>query len=200
MAAGHETTASGLVWAVYELARQLTIAQRLRTEIETLYAQNSTPGYSDIEGLRYLSNFTREVLRRYPPSVSAPREANEDVIIQGVPIRKGTTIMLVPACLNRNERIWGEDAEAFDPNRWDRLEGKPAADAQAFQTFTWGPKGCIGQVFARLELKIVLVELVRNFDFEIVGDKDRKIELLTPSPLMRPKGGLMIKAKRVGKA
>jgi cytochrome P450 len=196
MIAGHETTATALVWTVHELSRNATIAERLHAEVEAMFQQNPDPGYSEIERLPYLSNFTRELLRIHQSSVNAPREAIEDVVIQGTTIPKGTTVLMVMASMNRKKSIWGEDADVFDPDRWDRLEGTPASDPHAFQTFLWGPRGCIGRAFAMLELKVVVVELVRRFRFESIGDKDRTIALQSPSPLMKPKDPLVVKAER----
>lgn len=67
VAAGHETTASGLVWAIHALTLYPDIQERLRAEALALLKQTPTPDYSGIENLKYLHNFTREVLRRYPP-------------------------------------------------------------------------------------------------------------------------------------
>lgn len=114
-------------------------------------------------------------------------------MIQGVPIRKGTEILICPAAIHRNPRIWGPDADEFDPARWDKLEGD-AADVHAWAPFLQGPRACIGRTLAWLEFKAVVVELVRRFTFERI--MEGKIGLVNPSPVLRPAGGLRVKVVR----
>ncbi len=140
--AGHETTASSLTWAVHVLAQHPDVQARLRAEAMALFARSPKPDYTELERLPYLKNFTRELLRVYTPrwsprpragvvildlrvltllpehaAVSVTREAIEDVVIQGVRIPKGTTVLMYPAVMHRNPEIWGENSDGFDPDR-----------------------------------------------------------------------------------
>lgn len=69
MATGHETTASALTWATYALAQNPHVVKRLRAEAQPLYQhqRGSEPSFSDIDQLKYLDNFMREVVRVYCP-------------------------------------------------------------------------------------------------------------------------------------
>ena len=67
MAAGHETTASALLWASYAMVCHPNTQTRLRDEILATLAKKPTPGYVEIEGIKYLDNFCKEVLRLYCP-------------------------------------------------------------------------------------------------------------------------------------
>jgi len=67
MAAGHETTASALLWASYAMVCYPKTQTRLRGEILAMLARTPTPGYAEIESSRYLNNFCKEVLRLYCP-------------------------------------------------------------------------------------------------------------------------------------
>lgn len=69
---GHETTAGALTWALYALTLYPEMQDRLRKEISGLDA-SKLPSYSDIEGLVFLNNFTKEVLRYYPPGKQSSR-------------------------------------------------------------------------------------------------------------------------------
>lgn len=200
------------------------MAKRLRDEVQGLLKRTPTPGYGDVESLRYLNNFCREVLRVHCPgkhpyqrspaccgaaeapvtsidlhfptlssAVTAPREASEDVTIQGVFIPKGTTVVSFASVIQHNPTIWGDDCDEFNPDRWDHLEGS-SADPGAFAAFTQGPRSCIGKRMAMLEFKIILVDTVSKFEFEEAHTGD--IEILNPSPLLRIKGGLKVRAKR----
>ena len=150
-----------------------------------------------MESLPYLNNFSRELLRVQCPAIHAPREAVEDVVVQGVRLPKGTTVMMFPAVVQHNPTIWGPDCDEFDPDRWDRLEGE-ATNPQAFAAFMQGPRVCIGKAMTMIELKVILIELVSKFRFEPIGQvKAQDIELLNPSALLRPKGGLKVRVSKL---
>ncbi|KXX74106.1 Cytochrome P450 4F5 [Madurella mycetomatis] len=197
LAAGHQTTADALTWATQLMIEHPAEAQRLRTEVVELLRRNPVPEYRDIEALPYLKNFTREVLRVHCPGVNVAREAIDDVVIQGVTIPKGTTVLMQPAIIQHNPTVWGSDCDEFKPDRWDRLEGE-AADPWAFSAFSHGPRICIGRTLSMLEFKIILIELVSTFDFEGIGNtKGSEMKLINPSPMLRPDGGIRVRVKRV---
>ena len=66
---GHGTTTEFSVWATHALASYPHVAKRLREEVAGLLRQSPNPDYADLEGLPYLNNFTREVLRLQPPGM-----------------------------------------------------------------------------------------------------------------------------------
>jgi cytochrome P450 len=171
-----------------------SIQDRLREEI--LGAPKNDKGEMDfnmIEGLHFLNNVLRESIRLYSPGLTLQREAVEDLVIGGVHIPKGTTLTMVPAMVQRNPLIWGEDADEFKPDRWDHLS-TDAASPYAMTAFSGGPRVCVGRSFAYLEMKAVLVELLRRFVFEPV---ERSPKMLNPALTLKPKGGLMVKIRRV---
>lgn len=67
IAAGHETTASALLWATYALIKHQDVQKRLRAEVLEMLKETPVPGYAKIERLQYLNNFCKEVLRLYCP-------------------------------------------------------------------------------------------------------------------------------------
>ncbi|KAJ9131232.1 Cytochrome P450 [Pleurostoma richardsiae] len=194
VAAGHETTAGALTWTTYALAMHPDVQIRLREEIRSTLKEQPEPDYATIEGMHDLNNVVRESLRLYSPTLTAPREAGEDVEIAGVMIPKGTAVVVIPAMTQLNPAIWGEEVERFDPDRWDRLGSGEAASPYAFPVFSNGPRVCIGKAFAMLAVKTVLVEMVRQFTFEPV---DREIRLDNPALTLKPTGGLRVKVRRV---
>jgi cytochrome P450 len=92
-----------------------------------------------------------------------------------------------------NPLIWGEDAEVVDPTRWDRLSGDQL-NPFAFGAFSNGPRICIGKQFAYMELKTILVEMVRNYRF-IGVEKEFTVE--NPNLTLRP-AGLEIRLEKIG--
>ncbi|KAJ3950091.1 uncharacterized protein N0V96_001228 [Colletotrichum fioriniae] len=197
MVAGHETSATTLTWGTHIFTLYPHIQTRARAEVLRLLKKNPTPDYRDLEeGLPFIDNLTREILRFYAPGVLAARESLEDVTVGGTFVPKGTPLYMFPALVTRNKRIWGEDVDVFDPDRWDRLEGTPASNPLAFATFLAGPRQCIGKGFALIEIKVLFMAILSNFKFEAAVDPE-DIEFVNPSPVLRPKGGLKVKVRRL---
>ncbi|KAF4445838.1 hypothetical protein F53441_10483 [Fusarium austroafricanum] len=190
--AGHDTTASALSWTTYALAKDLNVQDRLRNEILGLEA-NAISAKS-IDELPYLDNVIREAIRVYSPTLIVPWEALEDIVIAGVKIPKGTTVQLVPAMTQLNPEIWGADAEVFNPDRWDNLSGD-AASPYAMESFSNGPRMCPGKALALLEIKTLLVGLIREFRLEMADDQG--LELRNPSLVLKSKNPSRFKVTRV---
>jgi cytochrome P450 len=76
-----------------------------------------------------------------------------------------------------NPTIWGPDVHSFHPERWltDSSQTNPA-DREAFMAFAKGPRNCIGQELAMLELKMVLAMTIRQFDFEEAFSEVEKLK------------------------
>jgi cytochrome P450 len=119
---------------------------------------------------------------------SFPREASENVEIEGTKIPKGTLLWVAPAAPQFNENIWGPTAGEFNPDRFNELP-EAAKDPYASQAFSTGPRICIGKAFALLEFKAILVELVRKFKYENTGP----VEPQKSGPSLRPLNGMHLK-------
>jgi cytochrome P450 len=193
IAAGHETTASAMIWTTYALSKDQKSQDRLRTEILGMNVNEMTA--KSIDELPYLDNVIREALRVYSPTLTIPWEALEDIVIAGVKIPKGTTVQLVPAMTQLNPDIWGPDVDAFNPDRWDRLSGD-ASSPYAMETFSNGPRMCPGKALALLNMKVLLVGLIREFRIEVLGDEE--LEFRNPSLTLKSKRPLRFKVQRVG--
>ncbi|RYP27267.1 hypothetical protein DL768_011253 [Monosporascus sp. mg162] len=192
MAAGHDTSANILSWSLYILATKQDIQDKLREEMLRELGEVPEPTYAQIEALPYLDNFTRETLRVYASATTTHREAVGDETICGIFIPKGTTFDVVPHVTLMNPLIWGDDVDEFDPTRWDRLS-EEARSPYAFSTFSNGPRVCLGRSFAFREIKIILVEMVRNYRFLAV---EGPFTVENPSLTLRPRGLRVLLEKR----
>ncbi|KAI1149903.1 cytochrome P450 3A5 [Nemania diffusa] len=216
--AGHESTANTLSWALYVLSTRHEIQDQLRAEIRALLEISPKPTYEEITGLPYLHNFVREVLRVYSPSLMSPRQTARDLVIEGVYIPKGTQVDLHMPLLHHHQGVWGPDASAFNPARWDHLTGE-SASPYAFEAFIQGPRMCPGKNFAVVEIKTMLIELVSKWRFlgierwddtagrddgrederarELLVDGEeavgRGVKLANPTLTFRPAGGLLVR-------
>lgn len=198
LVAGHETVAASLQWAVYALGKHAEIQTRLRQEIRTSLASSSDMTAAEVDSLAYLNAFCNEVLRFYPPVPSTVREANVDTSLAGIFIPKGTSLLILPGATNLDKDRWGSDAEEFSPDRWlgDGRANSGGADSNlANLTFLAGPRGCIGQSFAKSELLCLIAVLVGRFRVEL-EDPDKKLEI-NRSISATPKDGVMARLTRL---
>ncbi|KAK7952467.1 Cytochrome P450 [Apiospora aurea] len=204
LAAGHETTASAMTWAIYMLCLHPEVQIRLRQEIrENLPSMDSDSTVSsiDIDRLEYLGAVINEVLRYYAPVPLTIREPRVDTVINGEHVPKGTRVIICPWAINYSTELWGEDAGVFRPERWlakDAHDKKKAASASnyAFLTFLHGPRSCIGQAFSKAEFACLLAGWVGRFEFEL-GNKeeyDEKNMLIKGGITARPARGLHVHA------
>ncbi len=209
LAAGHETTASGMTWAAYLLAKYPDVQARLRAEVRAHLPPISEAGSDisslDIDRMPYLNAVCNEVLRYYGPVPLTLRKAACDTSIQGQFVPKGTPVMLVPWAVNKSEAMWGPDALTFNPERWmpgPDGDNKHAASGgatsnYAFMTFLHGPRSCIGQSFAKAEFACLLASWVGRFEMELHNKEEvdeSKIEI-KGGVTARPGKGMYIRTK-----
>ncbi|KAM0277815.1 hypothetical protein ACHAQH_005519 [Verticillium albo-atrum] len=199
IAGGHETIGTALMWASHVLSTRSDVQAQLYDEVKSLYQEKPEgwkPQYAEIEGLRYLNNFVRELLRVYSPAIFLPREASEDVTLSGTLIPKGTMLVIVPAVTHFNKEIWGSNAEAFRPERWDergeKSEKTSSSDPYAFAPFLHGPRGCIGKAFALVAMKVMIIEMVQEFGFTTQPGQSGVMEYANPNFTLRPKESLRL--------
>ncbi|KAJ8099130.1 cytochrome P450 [Lipomyces tetrasporus] len=206
LAAGHETTSSATTIALYLLSKNPDVQSKLRAEIREHipeYASyrsgdNTDPlaslTYERIESMKYLNNVCRESLRLIPPVPVTTRQAAEDIMVDGVLVKKGTQIFIVITAINQLKSFWGEDANKFNPDRWDNLP-PDALSPYSFLSFIQGPRSCIGRRFSEIEFKCLLIALVGRFEFaERNPGEDLKIRSAVTSKFV---DGLSMKVKFV---
>ncbi|KAH8904667.1 putative cytochrome P450 monooxygenase [Coniochaeta sp. PMI_546] len=200
LVAGHETIAASLQWAVYALCKHPDMQIRLREEVRSHISTSteSTITAADIDSLPYLNAFCNEVLRFYPPVPSTVREARIDTTLAGSFIPKGTTLLILAGATNLDTARWGPDAEKFDPERWlgeGRANSGGSDSNYANLTFLAGPRGCIGQAFAKSELLCLVAVLVGRFTMEL-QEPEKKLEIVRAIS-SAPKDGVMARLARV---
>ncbi|EAQ84346.1 hypothetical protein CHGG_08360 [Chaetomium globosum CBS 148.51] len=185
LAAGHETTASALTWSAYLLAKHPEIQKKLRDEVTEALGKDPVSGEpsADLIGLLkqmpYLNGIMHETLRLYPTVPVTMREALCDTSIGEQFIPKGTEMVISIWQINRSPEIWGPDAGTFRPERWINADdGKTNRHGGAksnydFLTFLQGPRSCIGQEFAKAEMRCLLAALVTTFSWDLAMDESK---------------------------
>lgn len=204
LAAGHETTASAMTWAIYLLCTHPEAQARLRAEVRERLPSPADAAASvssvDVDHMPYLNAVCSEVLRYYSPVPITLRVAGRDTTILGHKVPKGTRVMLTPWAVNKSQDMWGADALRFDPERWLGGGGSGGASSNyAFLTFLHGPRGCIGSGFAKAEFACLLAAWVGRFEFALNDPEqadERKLDIRS-GVTAHPRKGLYVKAKVV---
>lgn len=184
LAAGHETISTTLQYAVRALSENPDMQHRLRDEVRTNLpspaAAEADITAENVDRLPYLSAFCNEVLRYYPTVPSTVREAKFDTILNGTFIPKGTSLLVLAGVTNLSPDHWGADAGIFNPDRWlgpGRAKSGGCNSHCANLSFLAGPRGCIGQYFAKSELLCLVAVLVGRFQISLQYP-DRKLETI----------------------
>lgn len=180
--AGHETTSTATAWALFSLAQDASMQSKLRDELLAVSTENAS--MDELNSLPYLDAVVRETLRFHAPAPSTMRlPVDDDILPLQTPvvdtlgiahhelrIRKGQTVLMSLAVVNRLPSIWGEDAGKFNPDRWKAPPEAAVAIPGVWGntlTFLGGPRACIGYRFALTEMKALLFTLIRAFEFEL---------------------------------
>lgn len=158
--AGHETTGSGLAWALYALAQHPHVMRRLREELDTVLGGRA-PLDQDFANLPYLDQVVNEALRMYPPIWGFTRDLINDDEIGGYHIPGGSSVFVSPYVTHRHPEFW-TNPNAFDPENF--APGQPARHKFAFFPFGGGMRKCIGVHMALLQMRAVLAMVIQHFD------------------------------------
>ncbi len=180
LVAGHETSACALTWTCYLLGRHPEVAARLRRELNEVLGDRR-PTFADLPRLTYTTQVIEESMRLYPPAWITDRVAIEDDEVAGVGIPAGTTLIIYIYGAHRAPEHW-PSPDTFDPGRF-APERKKEQTPFSYLPFGGGPRLCIGNNFAMMEMQLVLAQLLRRFDLTLVPGQE-----ITPLPLitMRP--------------
>ncbi len=189
--AGHETSANALSWIWYLLGQHPEVLDKVRAEVSERLP-NETITFDLINQLEYTGQVIEEAMRLYPPAWTTNRVAAADDEFKGIPIKKGTTFATYIYGVHRSPNLW-EDPHAFRPERFSP-ENKKDRHPFAYLPFGGGPRLCIGNHFAMMEMKLILAKMVNRYDVELI--KDHPVNIL-PLLTLRPEKGVLMKVKKV---
>jgi len=160
--AGHETTGVAMFWALYLVATNPGIEERIAAEVAPLDLGLEAAGET-LPKLVYTRAVVQEALRLYPPAFTLVRQARRADIAGGIAIPARAVVMVAPWVLHRHRRLW-DHPEKFDPSRF--LPGAAPPDRCAYLPFGMGPRVCIGAQFALTEATLVLAAMTKAFHIE----------------------------------
>jgi cytochrome P450 len=183
--AGHETTALALSWSWYLLASNPETEKKFHAELEEVLG-GRTPDVSDLSRLKSTEMIAKETMRLYPPAYAVGREAIEETELGGFTVPKGTQVFAFQWVTQRDPRFF-DDPETFKPERWANGASEQLPK-YAYFPFGGGPRQCIGNYFAMMEIVLLLATIGQRFRFKLT---DQKVEVL-PVLSLRPKNGIKV--------
>lgn len=184
--AGHETTASALVWTWYLVSRHPEAGERLAAEASAACADGPL-GLEAAESLTFCAQVIKEALRLYPPGWLFTRRTIEADELGGFPIAPRTDVFISPYLLHRHPDFWSEPEE-FRP---ERFAGPDAEERHrfAYVPFSVGPRHCIGENLALFEMLVHLAHMSRRFRLRRADDAPVELEAQIN---LRPRSNLMM--------
>lgn len=179
LSAGKDTTGGTLSWFFYMLCKHPAVQEKVVSEIREVTAgSGGNLGFEDfansiteeaLNKMQYLHAALTETLRLYPPVPQDSKTCfSDDVLPDGFCVRKGDSMDYQPYPMGRMERLWGEDAMVFRPERWLDEEGHFHPESPfKFTAFQAGPRICMGKEFAYRQMKIYSAVLLNFFEFKL---------------------------------
>ncbi|EGI67148.1 Cytochrome P450 6B3 [Acromyrmex echinatior] len=167
-AAGFETSSITMSLAMYELAQNQSIQEKVRKEIKEVL--DSTDGvilYDNIKKMNYLEKIYQEVLRKYPPVTFLMRQPTKNYTFEGtkITLRKGQVVIIPNYAIQHDPNIY-PDPEVFDPERFSE-ENVKQRNPMYYLPFGDGPRNCIGKRFATNQTKVGLIKVLMNHKIDV---------------------------------
>jgi cytochrome P450 len=182
--AGHETTANALTWAWYLVSGAPDVEAKIHGEIDRAL-QGRLPTMKDIASLPYVERVVTESMRLYPPAWIIGRRAVAEYPIGDFVAPARALFLMSPYVLQRDARYYA-DPERFDPDRWTP-EFRAALPKFAYFPFGGGPRQCIGESFAWMELILVVATIAQKWDLQLVPGHPVELQ---PLITLRAKHGM----------
>jgi cytochrome P450 len=189
--AGHETSASALSWALYLIACDKDVQDRMHAETELAFGQEGGLAPKHFKYLKLTRDVFRETLRLYPPVSFVPRDVTVPEMMRDKKIKKGSTLFISLWLLHRHREIW-KNPDTFDPDRFSREDEKETIRS-AYMPFSEGPRVCLGASFALQEAAIILSMIVRHYEIlPVEGHVPKPVARIT----LRSENGIRLRLRK----
>ena len=185
--AGHDTTGHTLSWLVYELCKHPHYQKRLKQEVSNFFREVGERElvYQDFKKLPFMTKCITESLRLWPAVANGTfRVVTKPIEVLGrggckVILPVATNVHIINWTRHRSVDLWGKDAHIFNPDRefeGDELwNGKVFANynqsSERFSPFSYGPRDCLGKNFAQMEMRLILLYLLKDFTFSLTEEQ-----------------------------
>ncbi|MEM6830197.1 MAG: cytochrome P450, partial [Bacteroidota bacterium] len=165
--AGYETSSATITWVFHLLAENKDKYEKLQREIDSSMKMDSISTEKIME-LKYVDHVLSEVLRIKTAPWITGRTAKKDVEISGQHVKKDSMVVLCPHFAHHDSNYW-DDPKKFVPERWEDTN-QNNINKNSYMPFGAGPRKCIGMDFSKAEMKVIMVLMLMNFEFDIDPD------------------------------
>lgn len=168
---GFETSSTAMSFAAHEIATHPDVQVKLRQEInDVLQEANGEVTYEAINKLKYLDAIVSEVLRLYPPVIFLERMCKKNYELppalpneKPFTLRKGMVVFAPVAAIHHDEKHY-DNPEKFSPERF--LDNNAYHNSPYYIPFGYGPRMCIANRFAILEVKVLLFHILTRCELK----------------------------------
>ncbi|MFK8185308.1 MAG: cytochrome P450 [Phormidesmis sp.] len=178
--AGYDTTSTTLAWTLYYLCQHPDVTHNIRAEIDAVLGQRQAT-WADLEHLTLTECALNEAMRLQPPVHTLMRTNLEEADLGGYHIPKGSPLMLSVYGTHRSPQHW-QNPNTFRPQRFSQMASQPVYK-RAFIPFGNGGRRCLGAMFAMVESKLVMANLIQKFHFSLKPNTEITV---TPSASSLP--------------
>jgi cytochrome P450 len=188
--AGHETTANALTWTWFLLSGAPDVEARLHAEVSNAL-QGRLPATADLPSLPFVERVVTESMRLYPPAWIIGRRAIDEYRLNDYVVPPRSILVMSPYIIQRDPRFY-PDPDRFDPDRWTP-EFRAGLPKFAYFPFGGGPRQCIGESFAWMELILLVATIAQQCRLRLVPGHP-----VVPQPLitLRAKHGMRMTVER----
>ncbi|KAM5247131.1 cytochrome P450 4X1 isoform 2-T2 [Ctenodactylus gundi] len=193
MLLGHDASAASLSWLLYCLALSPEHQERCREEIRSILKDGSSVSWDQLDEMPYTTMCIKEMFRLIPPVPSISRELSKPLTFpDGRLLPAGMTVVLSIWGLHHNPAFW-KSPKVFDPLRFTK-ENSDQRHPYAYLPFSAGPRHCVGQQFAMLELKVAIALILLRF--QVAPDLTRPLSF-SNHIILKPKHGIHLHLKKL---
>nr|QZP43537.1 cytochrome P450 monooxygenase CYP4L56 [Ephestia elutella] len=184
---GHDTTASGITFTLFCLSKHKDIQEKIYDEQKSIFGDDMQrdPTYSELQQMKYLEMVIKEALRLYPSVPLIERKMTQAADIAGFHVPADTSLVINIFEMQRSPQVY-EDPLDFRPERFDSSVHR---NAFSWVPFSAGPRNCIGQKFAMMELKITVAGIIKQFHLLPAGAEPK----LAAELILRSQNGVHVK-------
>ncbi|XP_017784626.1 PREDICTED: cytochrome P450 4V2-like [Nicrophorus vespilloides] len=189
---GHDTTASAMSFALFELAKNVEVQNKVFDEQKCLFADfpERSVTYKDLNDMKYLELVLKETLRLYPSVPFYARQTMEEInLTNDIKLPKGFIINIFAYGIHRDPQFY-PDPDSFDPERFSH-DNNTGKYPYSFIPFSAGLRNCIGQKFALLEMKATISKFIRKYEL-LPRHPEHHLQLISET-ILKSANGVYIK-------
>ncbi|APR79613.1 cytochrome P450 [Minicystis rosea] len=191
MIAGQDTTISATGNLLLLLAQHPDVLRRCREEQDGIAIEGGLT-LDHLKSMPYLNQTVQEAMRFITPVANATRATTQDVACAGYRIPKDWTVALCLAGTHHASTPW-TDPERFDPDRFGPERAEHKREACPYVPFGGGPRVCLGQHLAMVEMSVIVALMLRGYRWELLPDQDLRMNHI---PVPSPKSGIKVRFSR----